>query len=220
MSDVVVYGADYSVYTRIVRLALAEKRVDYRFEEIDVFAESGLSADYRRRHPFGKIPAFEHDGFQLFETGAITRYIDEVFDGPSLMPTDLHLWARTNQIISILDNYAYRTMVWDIFVERVRVPQKGGVSDEGKISKALLRAADCLDTIESLMEDGSYFVGNFPNLADLYGAPMIALLRQVPQGNTLLLRSVRWIEWWNRINDRPGMIATRSPQETEVSVIE
>jgi glutathione S-transferase len=31
------------------------------------------------RHPFGKIPAFEHAGFRLYEAGAITRYVDGAF---------------------------------------------------------------------------------------------------------------------------------------------
>ncbi len=214
MNEPIVYGASYSVYTRIVRLALEEKRVPYQLEEIDVFAEDGLPTDYLARQPFGKIPAFEHDGFRLFESGAITRYIDETFEGPALMPEPVHEWARANQIISILDSHAYRTLVWDVFVERIRVPQKGGDADEGKIASALECAETCLDTIESLMGDGSYFLGNFPTLADVHAAPMIALFRQAPEGKELIQKSVRWIEWWNRMNDRPGMINTRSELET------
>ncbi len=214
MNEPIVYGASYSVYTRIVRLALAEKRVPYQLQEVDVFAEDGLTPNYLARQPFGKIPAFEHDGFRLFETGAITRYIDEAFEGPALMPEPVQGWARANQIIGILDSYAYRTLVWDIFVERVRVPEKGGNSDEDRIASALKRAETCLDTIESLMGDCSYFFGNFPTLADVHAAPMIALFRQAPEGKELIQKSVRWIEWWNRMNDRPGMINTRSELET------
>jgi glutathione S-transferase len=214
LSDPVVFGADYSVYTRIVRLALAEKRVDYEMQTIDVFANDGLPEDYRVRQPFGKIPAFSHDGFDLYETGAIIRYIDETFEGPHLMPDTIQTWARANQIISILDHYAYRSMVWDIFVERMRVPEKGGTPDEEKISEAVGVAETCLTSIEALMEDGSYFLGNFPGLADVFAAPMLALLRQAPEGNALLLKSVRWIEWWNRMNDRPSMVSTRMPTET------
>ena len=213
MTDPTVYGADYSVYTRIVRLALEEKRIPYKLQEVDVFAEDGLPPEYLSRQPFGKIPAFEHNGFRLFETGAITRYVDEAFEGPSLMPEPLELWSRANQIISILDSYAYRSLVWDVFVERVRVPEKGGVSDEDKIAAALVQAETCLNTIESLMHEGSYFLGNFPTLADIHAAPMIALFRLAPEGNELLLKSVRWIEWWNRMNDRPGMENTRSALE-------
>ena len=38
---VTVYGAPYSVYVRIVRLALEEKGVAYRLEEVDIFADGG-----------------------------------------------------------------------------------------------------------------------------------------------------------------------------------
>ena len=74
-----VFGADYSVYVRIVRLCLVEKRIEYELTPIDVFAEEGPPQSYLARHPFGRIPAFEHDGFSLYETSAIARYIDEAF---------------------------------------------------------------------------------------------------------------------------------------------
>lgn len=120
MAPPVLFGATYSVYTRICRLALEEKGVPYRLEEVDVFAPDGPPPDYLRRQPFGKIPAFEHDGFALYESGAISRYVDEAFDGPPLQPQDPQPRARMNQAISILVSYAYRAWVWGLFVERVR----------------------------------------------------------------------------------------------------
>ena len=68
MNQPTVFGAAYSVYVRTVRLTLAEKRVPHHLVEIDVFDEGGPPPDYFARHPFGRIPAFEHDGFQLYET--------------------------------------------------------------------------------------------------------------------------------------------------------
>jgi len=55
----IVFGATYSVYTRIVRLALEEKGIAYRLEEVDIFADGGPPSDYDERHPFLRIPAFE-----------------------------------------------------------------------------------------------------------------------------------------------------------------
>src|SRR4051812_44225486 len=108
-----LFGARFSVYVRIVRLALAEKQVDYELIELDVFAPHGPPADYlAERHPFGRMPAFEHDGFRLYETGAITRYVDEGFAGPALQPASPRMRARMSQVISVLDSYAYRPMVW------------------------------------------------------------------------------------------------------------
>ena len=119
MGKPVVYGADYSVYVRIIRLALAEKGVDHELVPVDVFAPEGLPCWYLDLHPFGRIPAFEHDDFRLHETGAITRYVDEAFAGPALQPVGARARARMNQIIGMLDAYAYRAMVWDVAVERM-----------------------------------------------------------------------------------------------------
>ena len=84
-----LFGAEYSVYTRIARLALEEKGGPYAFEPIDIFARDGPPDGYLERHPFARIPAFEHAGFQLYEAGAITRYVDEAFSGPALQPSGL-----------------------------------------------------------------------------------------------------------------------------------
>jgi glutathione S-transferase len=118
-SHPIVFGAPYSVYVRAVRLALEEKGVPYELVPVDIFAPGGPPPEHRVGHPFGKIPALEHAGFRLYEAGAITRYVDEAFPGPRLQPEEPRSRARMNQIIGILDSYAYRTLVWDIYVERV-----------------------------------------------------------------------------------------------------
>src|SRR2546430_7338943 len=70
------------------------------------------------RHPFAKIPAFEHDGFQLYETQAILRYIDEGFPVAPLQSTDLHQFSRMNQIMGIVDAYAWPSIAAGILVNR------------------------------------------------------------------------------------------------------
>jgi glutathione S-transferase len=65
-----LFGADYSVYVRAARLTLYEKGVDYDLVPVDVFAVAGPPSSYLARQPFGRIPALEHDGSNLYETGA------------------------------------------------------------------------------------------------------------------------------------------------------
>ncbi|WP_236062582.1 glutathione S-transferase N-terminal domain-containing protein [Paraburkholderia nemoris] len=90
-----LYGAAWSVYVRIARLALEEKQINYRLVEVDVFAENGVPQEHLKRHPFGRIPTFEHGDFHLYETGAIVRYIDDAFPGCRLQPTDIDLLVAT-----------------------------------------------------------------------------------------------------------------------------
>jgi hypothetical protein len=58
-----------------------------------------------------------------------------------------------NQIISILDSYAYRALVWDIYVERVSRPARGAAPDEQRIAASLPRAEICLAVISGLMDE-------------------------------------------------------------------
>src|SRR5688500_1319835 len=159
MPNPTLYGAAYSVYVRAVRMALAEKGVAYTLVPVDVFAPGGPPPEHLARHPFGRIPAFEHDGFALYETGAITRYVDEAFPGPPLQPQAPQPRARMNQVIGILDAYAYRTLVWDIYVERVSAPKRGRASDEARIRDALPRAATCLAALDAIMGPGPFLAG-------------------------------------------------------------
>ena len=213
MTDVVLYGASYSVYVRIARLVLAEKRVAYRLEEVDIFAAGGPPAAYSERQPFGRIPAFRHGDFALYETAAIVRYVDEAFEGPALQPDAPQARARVNQITSLLDSYAYRTLVWDILVERMIVPQDGGRSDETKIAAALPRARICLSALEDLMGTAEFLAGDALTLADLQAAPMIASFRRAPEGTALMAEHPALARWWEHMAARRSMAATHGPRE-------
>ena len=188
---------------RIVRLALEEKGVAYRLEDVDIFSKHGPPAGYEKRHPFLRIPAFEHAGFRLYEAGAITRYIDAAFTGPALMPATPRGRARADQIIGILDSYAYRTWVWDIYVERTK-----SAPDEAKVAEALPRAETCLTAVAALMEGETFFFGDAPTLADLHAAPMIDLFQGTSDGARLLANHPRWRSWWATMSDRPSWAAT------------
>jgi glutathione S-transferase len=204
----ILYGAPYSVYVRAARLALEEKGVAYSLVPVDVFAEDGVPADHLNRHPFGRIPAFEYRGFHLYEAGAITRYIDEVFVGPSLQPGSPEGRARTNQVISIMDSYLYRTLVWDIYVERVSAPKRNRAPDEARIKAALPRASVCLVALERIMAEGPFLTGATLTLADLHAAPMFAYFAQAPEAEALLERHVSLRSWWGMMAGRASMVST------------
>jgi Glutathione S-transferase, C-terminal domain len=93
--------------------------------------------------------------------------------------------ARMNQIIGILDSYAYRTLVWDIHVERTS-EQRGMHPDEQRIAAAIPLGRLCIDALSSLMGKGTWLAGSTLSLADLHAAPMFAYLVRTPEGKDLL----------------------------------
>jgi glutathione S-transferase len=207
MNRVTVFGAPYSVYVRIVRLVLEEIGVPYQLVEIDIFSKETLSADHAERHPFGRIPAFEHDGFRLFETDAIVGYVVEQFGGGALLPTDVRQRARMRQIMRIMDNYAYPQLVWDIYVEEMERDRRGRLGAED-----LARAAKCLTVLSDLAGD-DYIAGGRLSLADLWALPMLAYLDLAPAGRTLLQDAPKLSAWLARMRLRPAAVATRFPAE-------
>ncbi|BCH16823.1 glutathione S-transferase family protein [Mesorhizobium sp. L-2-11] len=204
MSKPIVYGADYSVYVRIVRLTLEEKGIGYELVPVDVFAAGGIPGWYFGHQPFGRIPAFEHDGFRLHETSAITRYVDEAFDGPALQPAGARPRATMNQIIGMLDAYAYRAMVWDVAVERL----EKAPPDEALIANGLLQAATVLRALTSLKAAGPWLLGEQLTLADLHAAPIIGYFVKVADGQKLLAEFADIQAWWDRIAGRESFSRT------------
>ncbi|ESZ26945.1 glutathione S-transferase family protein [Mesorhizobium sp. L2C067A000] len=203
MAKPIVYGADYGVYVRIVRLVLAEKGIDYDLVPVDVFAAEGTPAWYFEHHPFGRIPAFEHDGFRLFETSAIARYVDEAFDGPALQPKDARTRATMNQIIGMLDAYAYRSMVWDVAVERLEKE----APDEALVANGLRQAETVLRVLTALKPPGPWLLGDHLTLADLHAASIIAYFVKVADGQKLLAAFADIQAWWEGIAKRPSLVA-------------
>ena len=146
----VLHGYRYSVYLRIVRLALAEKGVAYERVEVNPFAPDVPSA-YLALHPFGRVPTLVHDDFVLYETGAITRYLDRGFAGPALQPRSPRALARMDQIIGVVDSYGYWPLVRQVFSHGVFRPAIGQPADEAEVERGLAGAAKVLAALEALV---------------------------------------------------------------------
>jgi glutathione S-transferase len=207
MSQATVFGAPYSVYVRIVRLVLEETHIPYELVEIDIFAKDSVPPDYASRHPFSRIPAFEHDGFRLFETDAIAGYILERFGDGGLLPADVVHRARMRQIMRIMDNYAYPWLVWGVFVEEMERNRLGELTAE-----ELERGRKCLTVLSDLAGD-EYLSGTQLSLADLWALPMLAYLDLAPAGHRLLQEAPKLSAWLGRMRLRPAAVATRFAAE-------
>ncbi|MFQ5784990.1 MAG: glutathione S-transferase family protein [Alphaproteobacteria bacterium] len=208
MAKPTVYGPTYSTYTRSVLLALEEKGVPYELVDVDMFGGAHETPEHLARHPFGKVPAFEHDGFALYETAAVMRYVDDAFDGPALQPAELRERARMTQIIGIVDAYAYPAMITRIVVPRLDATLGGGAPDEAAIAAAEPAAMTALDALEALIGDGALLAGSALSLADLHLAPVYDYFRQTPEGARLLAGTPGLRRWWRAMAARESIVKT------------
>ena len=187
-------------------MALIEKGVEHELVPVDVFAEDGVPEWYLEFHPFGRIPAFAHGDLRFYETAAITRYVDEAFEGPDLQPAEPADRARMSQIIGMLDAYAYRPMVWEVAVERLEQTPP----NEELIALGLERAELALKSLANLKSDGSWLLGDSISLADLHAAAMIGYFTKVEEGRDLLSRHIQLQSWFDLVTQRASYLRTSS----------
>ena len=206
---VALYGPTYSTYARAARLALEEKGVDYELREVDLLKGEGRQPEHMRRHPYGKAPVLEHDGFSLYETVAINRYIDEAFPGPGLQPEDVRERARMMQLVAVLDHYVYDALVMKLLWQTMFTPLMGGTPDRQAVEEALPATERCLDVVEGLCGPGDFLVGDALSLADCHLVPMFDYFVQTDEGRAALEKHARLARWWRHVGGRPSVAKTR-----------
>ncbi|HLG88278.1 MAG TPA: glutathione S-transferase family protein [Alphaproteobacteria bacterium] len=202
-----VYGIVGSPFLRSVQLGLEEKGAPYELVKMG-FGEP-KEPPYLAKHPFGRVPFFEHDGFSLYETQAILRYVDAVFPGPALKPTDPKKLARMDQLIGISDWYMFRQVTAIIGFNRLIAPMVGRPTDLSAIAAAVPDAKNCAKVLEGFVkEGGDYMVGSEPTIADLMLAPQMVFFAMTPEGREILPGHPALGAWLERMNARPSMVKT------------
>jgi glutathione S-transferase len=207
MAMPILHGPAYSTYVRTARLALEEKGVEYNLDHFD-FME-GFPDEQIARHPFGRVPAFTHGEFELYETVAICRYVDEAFDGPALQPGDAAGRARVTQICSLLDCYAYGPAIGKIVTERLVSPMLNREVDESAITAAVPAAEKAYSVLEGFLGDRPYLADDTLSLADLHLAPNYAYFLMTPEGEKITQSTPNLRRWWDGIKERNAMVRTR-----------
>ena len=205
MSEVIIYGVPGSPYARMPMLACEEKGVPYRL--VAMGPGEAKSPEHLARQPFGRIPAVEIDGFKLYEADAILRYIDQAFEGPSLVPADPKAQARMNQVMGIMDWYVMPSLTAGIGWNRIVAPIFGVPVNEEAVTAAIPLARTSIKALEDILGDKPYFAGDQVSLADLMAVAHLEMVPFSPEGAELIAGSPL-LAWLDRMNARPGVART------------
>ena len=199
MPNIIFYGTPQSTYVRTVRLLLAEANIDYNLKDIGIFNGDNETEEYLAKNPFGKVPTVQVDGIEIYETAAITYYINEGIAGGKFAPPDLLMQTRMRQIMAIIDNYLYGAAIGTIVIQRLIVPEQGGNTDEQKVEEAVSPAVKALKAIEDLFVGDPYLVGSMISIADFYLIPIFVYLEQTPEFDAVTSDTPKLKKWWDEV---------------------
>ena len=196
----VLYGYEGSTFTRMTRLALALKGVDFDFVEVAAWDGTRKLPEHLDRHPFAKVPVFSHGIFALYETTAITRYVDEAFPGPALQPAEAPARARMNQIIAVHDNYVQPCWVKVLAAQLLFNRLYGESVDEGLVERTWPQARCAAQALEDLLADRNL---SSPDLADIQLVPTLRYFSEIPEGAAIVVGLPRLSAWWAWMEGQP-----------------
>ena len=144
------------------------------------------SSDHLLWHPFAKIPAAEIAGAKFYETSAICRYIDLLFEEASLVPQEPLAAARMEQWISSINCYYHRPCISNLVGHYVFPRGSQGKPDKSIIQGAMPEVQAALRQLSYVYAQNDYLAGQHLSLADLFIAPIIRQMQQTPEGQECL----------------------------------
>ena len=207
MSSFIVHSIPGSPFGRAVLATLEEK--DAAFGFVAVSPRSIKSEPYLSLHPFGRVPVLEHDGFRLYETQAILRYLDRVLPAPSLTPPDPRAAARMDQILGICDWYLHQGVNSIIGFQRIVRPRLlGQLCDEAAVAEAMPRAQVVFAELSRLLGANLYLAGSQVSLADILVAAHMDFIAMTPEWAPLTAARPNLPAWLSRMNVRESFQAT------------
>jgi glutathione S-transferase len=189
-------------------MALAEKGLAYTFQVCAPHSPELLAV-----HPFGRIPALRDGDLDLFETSAIVRYLDESFGEPTLIPGTIIGRTRCEQWVSAVNAYLYDAMIRRYVLQFVFPRGDGGQPDRGVIAGALKDMPPQIAALDRAYGAADYLAGAALSMADLFIAPILAYVEQMPDGKSLLAEAPNVRRAQAAIRTRPSFLATEPPTQ-------
>ena len=127
-----LFGNPLSTCTRKVLCTLHETNTPFEFTVIDFTKGEHKQPAHLARQPFGQVPAIDDDGFALYESRAICRYLNQKAGG-SLVPNTLQGCATMEQWISV-ETSNFTPAAMKLIYNYIFFPMQGKAEDPTMIA--------------------------------------------------------------------------------------
>jgi len=160
-----IWGRKTSINVQKVMWAVGELGLPY--ERVDVGGPFGGldSPEYRKLNPNRLVPVIEDDGFVLWESDAIVRYLAAAHDQGRLMPADARQRALADQWMTWTGSALYADIIVTIFLGLIRTP--AAERNVAAIEAAAKRAGERLGILDAQLAGRSYILGDQLTVADI-----------------------------------------------------
>ena len=193
-----IWGRTNSV--NVKKALWAAEELGLKYERLDAGMQFGVNntPEYRRMNPMGLVPTIDDDGFVLWESHAIVRYLAAKHGAGSLWPTDLRTRADADRWMDWTHTFS-REFQRPVFWPLVRTPPEQ--RDMKAIGEACRKCAELLAIPDSLLAQRKYLAGDALTMADIPLGCHVQLWMRLPIERPELRNLESWFE---RLCERPA----------------
>ncbi|KAJ7800582.1 glutathione S-transferase [Mycena olivaceomarginata] len=202
MAILKLYGYAKSTGTWRAATVLYEAKVPFEFVMVDVMHGEHKSPAYLEKQPFGQIPYIDDNGFILYESRAICRYIAAKYPESNLIPTDPKKNALFEQAAS--SEYAnFETIAGGIITEVWGKRTMGLKEDQAVIDAKILALDAKLNAYNAILGKTKYLAGDEITLADLFHLPHAPIIGEHAKTD-IMVRKPNVARWYKDLTSRPS----------------
>ena len=165
-----IWGREDSLSVQKVMWCVRELEIP--FEHINAGRQYGIIDEpwYLKMNPNGTIPTIDDDGFALWESNAIVKYLCAKHSSGNMSPTDLYEYADADRWISWQGTTLWPPMR-QILLNLVRVPE--GKRDHKRLAELVETVTKCWTVLNSRLEGRDYIMGERFTMADIAFGPHV-----------------------------------------------
>lgn len=193
-----LYSGPLSLFTSKVRIALAEKDIDYERIEVGWTREKAYvphHPDVVALNPKREVPVLVDGDTVVYDSTLIFEYLEERNPTPPLYPSDLAERARCRQLEASADEILFQP-VWKLITQNVYA---GG--DAAIVETAQQELAALEEPLDKALAAREYLCGDF-SVADI--ATFVMLSAAATLGAPISERFEHLQAWLARVGERPS----------------
>ncbi|KAF5563953.1 glutathione S-transferase [Fusarium phyllophilum] len=199
-----VLGTVASTRTQRVLLVLEELGIEYDLKVIDLSKGQHHDPEYvRDHHPFAKVPVFQDDGIEIFESRAIVRYLAVKHKShlapPSDDPEALAVFEQAASVEYAYFEPAVSTLGFELIFKKMF---NLGDTNQAIVDQQKSLLSTTLDHYEKQLQNQEYLAGKDYSLIDLFHVPWLGFLRNRLNLGELIDSRKNVAAWADRISQR------------------
>jgi glutathione S-transferase len=192
-----IWGRLNSVNVKKALWAMEELALPYH--RIDAGMQFGVNKtpEYLKMNPTGLVPTIDDDGFVLWESHSIVRYLAAKHGAGTLWPTDLKVRADAERWMDWAFTFlnAFRPVFWGL----VRTPAEK--RDANAIEEGRKKCAELLAIPEQGLAGKAYLAGEVFTMGDIPLGCHVQLWMRLPIERP---QQPHLTAWFNRLCARPA----------------